>query len=410
MPSAAPKPGEPPSSACEPEGSLRLPACEPETSLRRPHHTARVRARALGLSLGRLAPGPLNAITDVPGVGVGHCTLLATGPDEVPIRTGVTAILPAADSLYERRMQAGSFVLNGAGEVCGLTQIAEWGLLETPILLTGTLSVNAVADALTRELIAENRALGITSDVVIPVVGECDDSWLHDARGCHVRAEHVRQALNSGSSGPVLEGNVGAGAGMMTCDFAGGIGSASRVVRYPEHSFTLGALVLSNFGTREELVMAGLPVGRMLAEQSREERRREVYGSIVVVLATDAPLLHAQLDRLCKRAALGIARTGGTAAHGSGEIVLAFSTQNRVPRQRQGSLMSLTCLYDAELDPLFQAAVEATEEAILNALCMAEEVTSLARHTCPALPLELVRSHVKRYAVDFPTAHAPLCP
>lgn len=346
--------------------------------------------------------GPLNAITDVPGVQVGHCTLLGQSEHGAAIRTGVTAIMPASDSVYERRVQAGSFVLNGAGELTGLAQIEEWGLLETPILLTGTLSVHAAADELTRVLIEQNRELGISSDVVIPVVGECDDSWLHDARGCHVQPKHVRRALNNCAVGPVQEGNVGAGAGMMTCDFAGGIGSASRLVPYPEQTFTLGALVLSNFGSREELTMAGLPIGRLLADYRLEEQRREVYGSIVVVLASDAPLLHSQLNRLCKRAALGIARTGGTAAHGSGEIVLGFSTQNRLARQRSGSLQSLTCLYDSELNPLFQAAVEATEEAILNALCMANDGQGLSGHSSPALPLALVREHVKRYAVDFP--------
>lgn len=371
-----------------------------------------MRARALGLSLGRLAPGALNAITDVPGVRVGHCTMLGQSESGTPIRTGVTAILPTLDSVYERRVPAGSFVLNGAGEVSGLTQIREWGLIETPILLTGTLSVNAAADALTRLLIEQNRELGISSDVVIPVVGECDDSWLHDARGCHVSASHVQQALNSVSAGPVLEGNVGAGTGMMTCDFAGGIGSASRLVpffahapegalRHPEHTFTLGVLVLSNFGSREELVMAGVPVGRLLADYHGEQQRREVYGSIVVVLASDAPLLRSQLDRLCKRAALGIARTGGTAAHGSGEIVLGFSTQNRLSRTRTGSLQQLTCLYDSELNPLFQAAVEATEEAILNALCMAEPREGLFGRKAPALPLALVQRFAKRYGVDF---------
>jgi len=378
MPSASPNPSEPP-----------------------PAGAKRARARDLGLSLGRLRPGALNAINRRAGVTVGHCTLRAESASGAAIRTGVTAIQPTPDNVYERRVQAGSFVLNGAGELSGLTQIREWGLIETPILLTGTLSVNAVADALTRRMIAENQALGITSDVVIPVVGECDDSWLHDARGCHVSAEHVQQALNSCSSGPVQEGNVGAGTGMMTCDFAGGIGTASRLVPYPEQIFTLGALVLSNFGSREELTMAGLPIGQLLAGYQGQQARREVYGSIVVVLATDAPLLHSQLDRLCKRAALGIARTGGSAAHGSGEIVLGFSTQNRLPRGRHGSLQSLSCLYDTELNAMFQAAVEVTEEAILNALCMAEDMAGLSDRQSLALPLELVRAHAQRYAVDF---------
>ncbi|MFT3925055.1 MAG: P1 family peptidase [Myxococcales bacterium] len=352
-------------------------------------HSERRRARELGLGPGRFEPGRLNAITDVAGVRVGQVTLRAEadGPDRGPVRTGVTAIVPA-EGVYAERVMAGSFVLNGAGELMGLTQVAEWGLIETPILLTDTLSVGVVGDAVVQHVIAREPTMGRSTDVVIPVVGECDDSWMHDVRGRHVRAEHVLQALEEASSGPVAEGNVGAGTGMITCDFAGGVGTASRLVPYPHGTYTLGVLVLSNFGTRDELTMDGLKVGQALAEYRGEASRRTAYGSIVAVLATDAPLLPQQLDRLSKRMALGIGRVGSSAANGSGEICLAFSTHNRVPRERKGALLTLNCLADPELNPLFQAAIETTEEAILNALCMGTDLRGIDDHFCPALPLE----------------------
>jgi D-aminopeptidase len=354
----------------------------------------RQRARALGFAPGRFEPGPFNAITDVAGVRVGQVTLRAeageTAPGAGPVRTGVTAIVPAQD-VYGERVMAGSFVLNGAGEVAGLTQIAEWGLLETPILLTDTLSVNAVGDAVVGYMLEREAGLGRSTDVVIPVVGECDDSWIHDVRTRPIRPEHVFRALDEACSGPVDEGNVGAGTGMITCDFAGGIGTASRRVPYPHAGYTLGVLVLSNFGRREELRMDGLKVGQLLRDHRGEAPRRKAYGSIVAVLATDAPLLPRQLDRLSKRMALGIGRAGSHAAHGSGEICLSFSTQNRVPREREEALMQLTCLVDTELNPLFEAAIEATEEAILNALCMGTDLHGVDGHVCPALPLPALR-------------------
>ncbi len=358
----------------------------------------RLRARALGLAPGRFAPGPYNAITDVAGVKVGHCTLsygegtLVRG--QGPVRTGVTAILPVPDDVYAERVMAGSFVLNGAGEVMGLTQIAEWGLIETPILLTSTLSVPAVADAVITHMLERAPSMGISTDVVIPVVGECDDSWLNDAAGRHVKAEHVFTALADAKTGSVAEGCVGAGTGMITCDFAGGIGSASRVVPVGQAHYTLGVLVLSNFGHRADLAVFGQSVGVRLPDARSEQEKRKAYGSLIAVLATDAPLLPAQLTRLCKRVALGIGRAGSSAAHGSGEIAIGFSTQNRVPRDPKSTLTEYKVLYDTAISPLFQAAIEATEEAILNAICMGTPQQGVDGHACPALPLAaLTRAH-----------------
>ena len=260
-------------------------------------------------------------------------------------------------------------------------------MIETPILLTTTLSVPAVADAVITYMLERSATMASTTDVVIPVVGECDDSWLNDAAGRHVKAQHVFEAIASARTGTVTEGCVGAGTGMITCDFAGGIGSASRVVPIGNAHYTLGILVLSNFGHREDLSVYGRGVAEMFPDSRAATDKRKAYGSLVAVLATDAPLLSMQLNRLCKRVALGIGRAGSCAAHGSGEIVLGFSTRNRVPRDPVGTLAQYETLYDTALDSLFQAAVEATEEAILNALCMGTAQKGVDDHACEALPL-----------------------
>jgi len=356
----------------------------------------RCRARDLGLPLGRFKPGRFNAITDVEGVRVGHATLIeGDGPLAVgkgPVRTGVTAILPSAGNIFMDRLNAGAFVLNGAGEISGLTQVVEWGLLETPILLTNTMSVGVVSDAVARVMVEENPGIGDEHDVIIPVVGECDDSWLNDITGRHVREEHVRAALASAAGGVVAEGAVGGGTGMITCDFKGGIGTSSRTLPEVFGGYTLGVLVMSNFGKMHNLRVAGMPLGEVLAETYRKQKRREhSYGSIIAVLATDAPLLPHQLNRLCKRVALGIGRVGSYAAHGSGEIITAFSTANVVPRRTRKMVYKMKILLDQRLDPLYEAVMEATEEAILNAMCMATAMTGVNGNHAPALPLSEVR-------------------
>lgn len=363
-------------------------------------HEPRRRARELGLPLGRFKPGQYNAITDVPNVLVGHSTIIKGSGSlkrgDGPVRTGVTAILPAANNVFMERVVGGGFVLNGAGEVSGLTQVMEWGLIETPILLTNTMSVGAVSDGTVRYMLKRYPGIGDEHDVIIPLVGECDDSWLNDVAGRHVREEHVVQAIETAAGGPVAEGSVGGGTGMITCDFKAGIGTSSRELPPALGGYTLGVLVLSNFGTWADLRVAGYPMGEYLAPwYDHLPRRQKSYGSIIVVVATDAPLMTHQLNRLAKRAAMGVGRAGSYAAHGSGEIVLAFSTANRVPRESGKMIYRAKFLFDERMDPLYEAVIETTEEAILNAMCMARPMDGINGNYVPALPLRLVQEYVE---------------
>lgn len=354
----------------------------------------RRRLRDLGVGLGVYPPGPHNAITDVAGVRVGHCTLnqdrRARGGKR-PIRTGVTAILPNAGNTFHERVFGGAFVLNGAGEMSGLIQVLEWGLIETPIMLTNTLSVGSVSAATVQYMVDRFPGIGVDHDVIIPVVGECDDSFLNDITGAHIKQEHVYAALDAATDGPVAEGSVGAGTGMVSFDLKGGIGTASRVLPESEGGYTLGALVLSNVGRMEDLRIDGVPVGPTIAPRFTDyTRRRTLYGSIIVVIATDAPLMPPQLSRLCKRAALGLGRVGSFASHGSGEIAFGFSTANTIPRDDTRRVHHLTILSDSAIDPLYKAVIECTEEAVINALCVAEEMVGADEHRVPALPLDVV--------------------
>jgi D-aminopeptidase len=334
-------------------------------------------------------------------VKVGHTTLIS-GEGRLergkgPVRTGITCVVPHED-VFSERLIGGSFILNGAGEVAGLTQVAEWGLLETPILLTNTLSVGKVSDAAVKWLSRRYPGIGSEEDVILPIVGECDDSFLNDSVGRHIRSEHVYKAIETAASGAVAEGSVGAGTGMVTCDFKAGIGTSSRRIEGETGDYTVGILVLTNFGSMNSLRIDGVPVGELLEPRYREtERRVDNYGSIIVILATDAPLLPSQLGRVCKRAALGIGRVGSYAAHGSGEIILGFSTANRVPRTAQGMTHRLTVLLDRATGPLYEAVIEATEEAIVNALAMAEDMTGQGGNFAPALPLDEVVELLRRY-------------
>ncbi|MGI5863214.1 MAG: P1 family peptidase [Myxococcales bacterium] len=367
----------------------------------------RFRARELGISLGRFKPGRYNAITDVAGVLVGHSTIQrGAGALKVgrgPVRTGVTAILPNQGNIFNERVVGGGFVLNGAGEVSGLTQVMEWGLIETPIFLTNTLSVGAVSDAAVKYMVERYPGIGDEHDVIIPLVGECDDSWLNDIAGRHLKESHVYEAIQTATDGPVAEGNVGGGTGMICCDFKGGIGTASRKLPPAAGGYTIGVLVMANFGKRHNLRIGGLPVGEMLEERyQRLPRRQTSYGSIITVVATDAPLQTHQLNRLAKRAALGIGRVGSYAAHGSGEIILAFSTANKIPRRTGKMVYRLKLLLDARLDPLYEAVMEATEEAILNSLCMARDMEGVNGNFCPALPISEVKTWLERFRSALP--------
>jgi D-aminopeptidase len=352
-----------------------------------PGQETRCRARALGISIGTLPAGPLNAITDVPGVTVGHCSVWWGGPrlpvGQGPARTGVTAILPHRGDLFRDRPRAGVFALNGVGEVIGSTAIREWGLLETPIVLANSQGIGAAYDATVRWLMARDPGLGL-EDSVMPVVGECDDGFLNDVRGMHVLPEHVHAAHDAAAPGPVDEGAVGAGVGMTCHDFKGGIGTSSRLAVAGEATFAVGVLLLSNHGCRERLSIDGVPVGREITDLMPLEHRE---GSCVVVLATDAPLSSRQCTRLARRCALGLGQTGSYAADGSGEIVVAFTTAGRVPRGVSRPLSRET-LPDEVMTELFEAAVDATAEAVVNSLCMAVTVEGRNGNVAHALPLD----------------------
>jgi D-aminopeptidase len=356
----------------------------------------RARARDLGIAIGELPTGPANAITDVPGVLVGHCTVswgdaaLPTGRG--PARTGVTAVLAHGGDLFHERVRAGVFAANGVGEVVGSTPIREWGLIETPILLTNSQSMGVAYDAAVRWMMARDPLVGV-EDVAMPVVGECDDSLLNDARGMHVLPEHVLAALDSAAAGPVTEGCVGAGTGMVCYDFKGGIGTSSRIVHAYDEPFTLGVLVLTNLGRRSRLVVDGVPVGRQIADLMPLEHHE---GSCIVVCATDAPLSSRQCERLAKRCSLGLAVTGSYASDSSGEIMLAFSTAVRLPRTTSAPLTHVRIGDDA-IDEFFEAAADATAEAVINSLCAAVTTEGRKGSRVFALPLDRLSEIMVRF-------------
>ncbi|MEZ4814566.1 MAG: P1 family peptidase [Bdellovibrionota bacterium] len=359
----------------------------------------RKRLRDLGITIGKMPTGPMNAITDVAGVKVGHSTIIRgtgkQGTRRGAIRTGVTAILPSGGNEYTQSVKGGAFVLNGAGEVSGLTQIMEWGIIETPILLTNTLSVGSCGESVVKYMVQKYPEIGGRHDVVIPIVGECDDSWLNDIAGTHVVYKNVVEALESASSGPVAEGSVGGGTGMITCDFKAGIGTSSRIVSVAKDQYSVGVLVMSNFGEMEDLRLDGAPVGRKLLPQFADySKRRHNYGSIIAVLATDAPFTVHQLNRLSKRVGLGIGRVGSYAANGSGEIILAFSTANKIERFGKSPYFTFQALHDTYVNPFYIAALEATEEAIWNALTAADSMHGANGHFVPAVPLGDLKSFV----------------
>ncbi len=347
------------------------------------NNPAAKRLRDLGVQIGSFEPGPFNAITDIAGVRVGHVTLehgegkLVVG--EGPVRTGVTAIIPAEGDLWNQKLAAGSFILNGTGEAAGLMWVQESGILENPILFTNTLSVSAAHIGLLEWMLERYPALGITDDTPTPMVLECDDSTLNDSRGMHVKPAHVKEALAIAASGLVAEGAVGAGTGMMTYDFKGGIGTSSRCVR----DYKVGVIVNSNHGRRHNLRIKGHMVGEIISDLMPT---RGQEGSITVVIATDAPCDARQLSRMAKRAMLGLARTGGIAYHGSGDIAVAFSTANRIPHYPERAEYTTRAISDFWMNDLFEAAADATEEAVLNAMLAAKTVVGRDGNTAHALP------------------------
>ncbi len=358
----------------------------------------RLRARDLGIVVGRYEPGPLNAITDVAGVKVGHTTLIrgegTLKPGDGPVRTGVTVVLPR-DDVWHKKVPAGAFVLNGTGEMTGLAWVAESGFLEYPVALTSTLNLPRVANGVMSWMIARYPGIGISDDTLTPVVAECDDSRLNDSQGRHVSEADVVRALDGAAAGPVAEGSVGAGTGMVSYGFKGGIGTASRRLPADDGGYTVGVLVNANHGRRDELIVAGVPVGRLYdkkASAAFPPGPSTAEGSIIVIIATDAPLDGRQLARVAKRAAMGLARTGSTVRHGSGDFMLAFSTGNTIPHAPQDRTFQMLHLADTFLNPLFTATVEATEEAILNALTTATTMVGRDGRRVEAISLTRLRA------------------
>ena len=354
----------------------------------------RPRAREVELRIGQLPPGKHNMITDVPGVLVGHVTKIAGEgplvPGIGPVRTGVTVILPHEGNLFREKVPGAIFTLNGFGKPLGIAQVAELGRIETPIALTNTLAVPRVADGLIDHALQQNPDIGVTTSTVNPLVFECSDAWLNDIQGRHVTPADVLEAIDRAQRPSLDEGNVGAGTGMMLFGFKGGIGTASRCLPAELGGYTVGALVLGNFGRRAQLRIAGVPIGMLLSDQQADKQPEE-RGSVIVVLATDAPLLDRELSRIARRGALGLARTGAIGGHGSGDFIVAFSTALRFAHANADSrTVTVTILREdpVVMDALFQAAIEATEEAVVNALFRAETMTGRDWHTAQALPLD----------------------
>jgi L-aminopeptidase/D-esterase-like protein len=367
----------------------------------------KVRARDLGVPF-EGTPGPLNAITDVKGVAVGHKTLISGEGDlqigKGPIRTGVTAIRPRIKNYYDP-VAAGWYCLNGNGELTGTTWVEESGYLEGPIVLTNTFSVG-IAHASTiawmqKKLLADPTAPDKPVYVMgMPMSGETCDGTLNDIGGFHVKEEHVFSALNSAKTGVVAEGNVGGGTGMICHDFKGGIGTSSRKVMIENNEYTVGILVQANYGVRDTLLIGGMPVGLEITDlQPIVNERGHVSGSsIIVVVATDTPLISHQLKRLARRVPMGIARVGGTARHGSGDIFIAFSTANDGAGliNRKG-IIELEMIPNNQMNPLFRAVIQATEEAIINALVAAETMVGINGNTAYAIPHDRLEMVLKKY-------------
>ncbi len=377
--------------------SLRLEAAPQQIQ-------GRKRARELGIRIGTMEPGKWNAITDVPGVGVGHSTIIrGSGPLNVgtgPVRTGVTVIWPHHD-IFDQYLPFGYQILNGNGEVTGLTQAETLGILGSPICTTNTSSVGMVYDAVFSQMPARDFP------PVVPVIGETWDAFLNDIEGRHVHQEHVLDAMNHAVSGPVPEGNVGGGTGMRCYDFKGGIGTASRKLPEPLEKYTVGVLVQANHGwdARELLRIDGVPVGEEISNLRPEPDGASFMNSIIIVIATDAPLLDYQLNRLSRRAGLGLAKTGSISSNGSGDFAIAFSTANKIKRSDfwNGKTYGMQSIDQSDIEPLLHATAEATEEAIINSLFMATDMVGRDGHKVYALPIDRTLVIMERYHRLYPT-------
>jgi D-aminopeptidase len=359
----------------------------------------RGRARELGFPVGHLPTGPLNAITDVAGVRVGHATVWRD--DGVTARTGATAIWPHEGNPFRERVYAATSVFNGYGILTGDIVMQEWGLIGAPIILCDTANLGVAYQASVRYMSDMDEVVG-TDDVLMPVVAECDDGFLNDNRAVTLTESDVRAALDAANIGPVSEGVVGAGTGTQMFDFKGGIGTASRVIEIGSRTYTIGVLLNTNYGTRPQLQIAGHPLGRQLVENMPVHHKE---GSCIAVVATDLPLHPNQLRRLARRVDIGLGRTGSVGNDGSGEIFLAFSTAHRIPREAPDGLLPIEVLVEGQFwtqgspfDRIFDAVAEASEEAALNALCQADTVHGRDGHVLSGFPIEQALARMKQSA------------
>jgi L-aminopeptidase/D-esterase-like protein len=363
---------------------------------------AKPRARDLGVPFDG-TPGPLNAITDVAGVAVGHTTLISgEGKLQIgkgPVRTGVTAILPRGKDSMSNPVFAGWWSLNGNGEMTGTTWVEESGFLEGPVMITNTHSVGVVRDAVIQWRVSHGQPDPTGYWWSLPVVAETWDGWLNDINGFHVKPEDAFHAIDSARSGPVEEGNAGGGTGMICNEFKGGIGTASRKIESKAGAFTVGVLVQCNYGSRANLRIAGVPVGKEISEDrayTSTSFANADRGSIIVVVATDAPLVAHQLKRLARRVSLGLGRDGSISGNGSGDIFIAFSTANSGAAAAD-HVVDLKMLPNDMIEPVFAATVQATEEAVINAMVTAETMTGIENHKVIALPHDRLRAVLKKY-------------
>jgi D-aminopeptidase len=350
------------------------------------------RLRDLGITIGDLPTGPHNTITDVPGVTVGHSTIIHDEPRVA--RTGVTVVIPRTEPTWHNNCFAAYHVFNGNGEMTGLAWLEESGMLVSTIGITNTHQVGLVRDTLVADAI-EN---GYTGGFLLPVVAETFDGWLSDIDAFHLTRAHIQEAIASAKSGPVTEGNVGGGTGMICHDFKGGIGTSSRIAQIKDQQHTVGVLVQANYGLRRLLRVDGVPIGQEIPTSSIPSARSEPTqrGSIIVIIATDAPLLPTQCKRLAQRATVGLARVGGVGHNGSGDLFLAFATGNDLHYSGQAA-HDLRMIPHQHLNPFFDAVAEATEEAILNALTAAETMTGFKGRTAHALPLDDLQRIMAKY-------------
>jgi len=335
--------------------------------------------RDYGISIGTLETGEMNSISDVKGVTVGHCTL-----NNGDMKTGVTAILPHQGNVFKEKVLGASYVINGFGKTMGTIQIDELGTIETPIILTSTLSVGVCSNALIQYMLNENPEIGRTTGTVNPLVCECNDMLLNDIRAGYIKEKHVFQAIKNATQF-FEEGSVGAGTGMVCFGLKGGIGSSSRLIKMNDATYTIGVLVLSNFGQMKDFRLNGKLIGHELCQFVPTSPSKEDKGSIIIIVATDLPVTERQLKRIIKRSTIGLSRTGSYFGNGSGDIIIGFTTENKQPHFPTGSLQTLKTIHESEIDHAFIAVADATEEAIINSMLLSKTTTGRNNQTVYSL-------------------------